>query len=716
MSAPSEQTGLIDAPMVCVAVLPDTWIAEHIDLAASPNSSNRASGERDDFTPAACEAPTMAGDVGLCREIDLNSSVPSVHTWEYQAIGIAECGGIILRVITVLIALFWATGLAAQNAAQSLEQLDQQIAALVSEAALPGASIAVVEDGEVVLVKGYGLANIETGANVSPATLFKGGSVSKNITSLLAVKLANDGVIDLNARLSDILPDATPRNPWSEQHPIRLIHLLEHTAGIEGSSYNEYASTAREYSPTEYARVMAPKLRVRWEPGFFFSYSNPGHTLLAAALEKQTGKDFDTLVREVIFEPLGMGSASFSRFSINDENLSRSYGPGGTGEQPHWDMTIRPSGGVIATPSDLAQLVKLYLARGRSGDNVFLPPELFNRIEVSQTSAAARSGLGPGTYGSGNFGFLDADHLFQGHWGATEGFRTHLGYSVPADGGYVVMTNANEGTSGAIRVAIAQYLTRDLPNADTYTAPGESRLAADAPGGWYLPFTNDMALRSWIMNLVGSTYITKNGDGSLSLSGLLPINPARTASLSGGDTFREGDTPVPTIAFVTDASSNIVLVDGEAKRSASWFQTVLPFGLLVGAILIGAMLAIYGIIAGILRLFRKPSEMKDSWLRLGLVLSGTSLSLLFAIFVFRGLLGDWRAVMDMGSISLTSLCLLALSLLGPAMLILALLRSRKLSNEGRVFKGFAVLCFVSLSAGWMILGANGWIPFVSFTH
>jgi CubicO group peptidase (beta-lactamase class C family) len=621
-----------------------------------------------------------------------------------------------MRIFLALMALCWATGLCAQDSPRSLAELDRRIAALVEQAPLPGASIAVVEGGEIVLARGYGLANTATGATVSPDTRFKGGSVSKNVTALLALVLAQRGVIDLNERLDDILPDAAPRNPWADKHPIRLIHLLEHTAGLEGSSYHEYASSVPGYAPTDYARAMAPKLRVRWEPGYFFSYSNPGYALLAAAIEKRTGKDFDTLMREVLFQPLGMTATTFLRSAVDPNRLARSYDPAGRTVQPHWDMTIRPSGGIITTPRDLAQLVKLYLARGTLNGIALLPADAIARMEVSQTSAAARAGLGPGTYGSGNFGFLDAGHLFQGHWGSTEGFRTHLGYSVAANGGYVIMTNADDGTSHAIRDLVARYLTRDLPPPVPYRSPGESRNAAAAPEGWYLPFTEDMAMRAWIMNLVGSVHVSKNRDGSLTLTGIVPFGPARLVMPSGGDTYREAGIPIPTIAFARDAASGIVLVDGEAKRPASWWTTVLPFALLIGALVVGGVLAIYGIIAGAFRLFRQPAPQKDQPFRAGLVLAGACFALLFAIFIWRGLLGDWQAVTDMGSVSLTSLSLLGLSVIGPVALLVALWQSRRLAGEARLFRGFAAVSLTFLSAGWLILGANGWVPFVSFAH
>ena len=87
----------------------------------------------------------------------------------------------------------------AASQATELEELDRALAQAVDEAKLPGASIAVVENGEIVLARGYGFADLATGRRVTPQTLFKAGSVSKNVTSLLALMLSEDDTISLNA-------------------------------------------------------------------------------------------------------------------------------------------------------------------------------------------------------------------------------------------------------------------------------------------------------------------------------------------------------------------------------------------------------------------------------------------------------------------------------------------------------------------------------------
>ncbi|MEM6649453.1 MAG: serine hydrolase domain-containing protein, partial [Pseudomonadota bacterium] len=487
---------------------------------------------------------------------------------------------------------FWTSAIA-QETPQTLEELDQKLQQVVDQAKLPGASIAVVEGGELIFTKGYGLADVKAGKPVMKETLFKAGSTSKNITSLLALILSEEGRIDLTAPLSQYLPDIGLKNPYEATHPLRLVHLLEHTAGLEGSTYNEYASSQANMSPTEYAYLLGPKLKVRWVPGFYFSYANSGHTLAAAAMEQATGKDFDTLVREKIFAPLGMVNSYFSRDQVDMDQLSMSYANDGQTEQPHWDMLIRPSGSLITTAADLAQIVKLYANRGRRENGEFLTTSALVRMETPYTSAMARAGQRVGGYGLGNFGFFEGPHLFQGHWGATEGFRTHMGYMTEGGGGYVVMANADEGTSHQLRGLISSYLTRALP------AP--LPLELDVPlqditpfEGWYRPISESMVLRSWLWATFGAVHLRQEETGIV-LDPVLPWLSRQSLEAAGGSLYRFPNIGVPTVGLVQGPEGEPVLVNDMAYEQVGWAQAVLPFYLLVLGILVALTTLLYSL-------------------------------------------------------------------------------------------------------------------------
>ncbi|MEM9840036.1 MAG: serine hydrolase domain-containing protein [Pseudomonadota bacterium] len=602
-------------------------------------------------------------------------------------------------------ALFaWATASASETP-QSLEELDSALEALVADAVLPGASIAVVEDGETVLVRAYGKADVANGVDVSPSTLFKAGSTSKNLTSLLAIILAEEGAFDIDAPLSQYLPDLGLDNPFTD-HPILIAHLLEHTAGIEGSTYNEYATSSPDKSPTDYAYEMAPKLKVRWEPGFYFSYANSGHTLVAAAIESATGETYDDLVRSRIFEPLGMGESTFLWSEVDQTRVSESYADDGITTQPVWVMEIRPSGSLVSTASDLAKIVELYAARG----GTLVSEDSVERMERPVYSAAARAGMEKGGYGFGNFGFFEGEHLFQGHWGATEGFRTHLGYHIDTQSGYVVMANSDDGTSHRIRGLIAGYLTRNIAPPEEFNELGPE---SDPTRwvGWYQPFTEDMLLRSWIWKTFGSVHVSAS-EGSLTFDPVIPFLPQRTVNTAGGALYTEDGVSIPTIALVESASRRPVLISGQGYSKSKWLVAVVPF-YLVAAGLIAALLATAHVVVWLPMMVFGRINREGAAVRVFALVSGASLLGLAYLFVNTGLLGDWNAITAMGSVSAASLTLLVLSLVGPVTSVAGLVSVHRLSDAPK-FKVYALAVAVALSVVWLILALSGWVPLVTF--
>ncbi|MGJ3231081.1 MAG: serine hydrolase domain-containing protein [Oceanicaulis sp.] len=615
-----------------------------------------------------------------------------------------------IRLAAAMLALVAAApALARQEAPQSLEALDAAIAEIVENGSVPGASIAVVEDGEIVLARGYGLAELEAGRPVTPDTLFKAGSTSKNVTSLLALILQERGVLDITDPLSELAPGIAIDNPY--ETPIRLEHLLEHTAGLEGSTYAEYAFSEPGVSPSAYAEEQAPRLAVRWEPGWYWSYANSGHTLAAAAMERVTGESFDALVEEHVFLPLGMEDATFLRSEADPDRLAASYS-GGVPE-PQWDMAIRPSGSLIATPSDMARLVQLYLGRGEIDGVRLLDEASIARMEASQTSEAARHGLTAGSYGLGNFGYFEGAHLFQGHWGSTEGFRTHMGYSRAANGGYVVMVNGGAGENHRIRNLVGAYLTRDRPPPEPVTLAAEPIDPASI-AGWYAPFSEDMKMRAWLWRLFGAVKVSPAEEGAIRIASVLPHIAAETARPAGGAAFREGDLAVPTIIFFEGADGEPVMVRGQAFGKVGAVTAVGGFWLFALALVCAALAAAHTLIWAPMAVLGRGPGPVGLQVRAGLAIAGASLLGVMILFAQLGLLGGWGALTQLGTVSPLSIALLVLSLAGPVALVWAIGRATGLQARRSNYRFVALALGAPILAGWIMLAVNGWVPLVTF--
>ena len=177
------------------------------------------------------------------------------------------------------------------------------------ELGLFNGSALIADRGQVVLKKGYGLANMEWGIPNRPDTKFRLGSISKQFTATLIMQLVEQGQIDLAAPVTRYLPGYPSRTG----DRVTIHQLLNHTAGIVG--YTEiptFGATARNpYTPTKFVDELFSKLDLLFEPGTKFSYSNSGYFLLGAILERVTGQPYEKLLRERIFAPVGMNDSGY---------------------------------------------------------------------------------------------------------------------------------------------------------------------------------------------------------------------------------------------------------------------------------------------------------------------------------------------------------------------------------------------------------------------
>ena len=171
----------------------------------------------------------------------------------------------------------------------------------MSRQKIPGMAIAVVKNGEAVVAKGYGFANLEHQVPVTTHGIFQSGSVGKQFTAAAIVHLKEHGKLRLDDNIARYLPPTKAR--WGS---ITVRQLLTHTSGIP--DYEDEVDWRRDYSERQLAELVG-LLRRRSTPGEKFEYSNSGYLLLGIIIRMITGKFHADYVRENIFEPLGMTTA-----------------------------------------------------------------------------------------------------------------------------------------------------------------------------------------------------------------------------------------------------------------------------------------------------------------------------------------------------------------------------------------------------------------------
>lgn len=166
---------------------------------------------------------------------------------------------------------------------------------------VPGAAVMVIRDGDVVLERTYGMANLEDGIAIAPTSNFRLASITKQFTASSIMLLVEQGKLSLDDTLTDSF-DGFP----AYGREITLRHLLQHNSGLidyEGMIPDDYAG---QVSDRDALRMMYDVSETYFPPGSEYRYSNTGYAMLAMLIEDISGMPFARFLQEHIFEPLGM--------------------------------------------------------------------------------------------------------------------------------------------------------------------------------------------------------------------------------------------------------------------------------------------------------------------------------------------------------------------------------------------------------------------------
>ena len=202
--------------------------------------------------------------------------------------------------------------------------VDAFVAEQMREFHIPGLSLVVVRDGKIIKAQGYGLANIELNAKVTPDTVYEIGSVTKQFTSTALMLLVEDEKVKLDDALSVYLTEIP--TAWK---PITVRQLLNQTSGIKDYfDDNEPGFLEAAHYPADKERILKPAVSapLNYAPGESYNYSNTNHYLLGLIIEKASGRTYADFMRERIFTPLGMTATRVNDHKIIIKNRAAGYG------------------------------------------------------------------------------------------------------------------------------------------------------------------------------------------------------------------------------------------------------------------------------------------------------------------------------------------------------------------------------------------------------
>ncbi|HXU30294.1 MAG TPA: serine hydrolase [Thermoanaerobaculia bacterium] len=388
----------------------------------------------------------------------------------------------------------------AQNPA-AVAELETFVRAEQARQGIPGIAIAVVSEDSVVWQKGFGVASAEGGASaaaIGPETLFQIGSLTKAFTATAILKAASEGRFDLDRPMGKYVADLNPCIA-----AVTTEQLLRHSAGLKDEP--------DEYGPHDEGALLA--YAKTWgtdycllPPGTVYSYSNSGFALAGLALQQALGKPYAELVKELVFEPVGMSRATFS------PTLAMSY-PFSLGhrKQPDKPVTVVrpvaddarlwPAGEIWTSASEVARLVIAFLNDGKVGGAQALPAGLFAQISKARAEVPAIEeqygyGLALGRY---------RGLARVGHGGTMPGFSVQLQMIPERHLGVIVLTNLE---TSQIDPLVAHAFDAFLPTEDV--GKPQAPIAEGKPAQVALPPDADRYLGSYTNPRRWTLEVTKN--------------------------------------------------------------------------------------------------------------------------------------------------------------------------------------------------------------
>ncbi|MEO8236764.1 MAG: serine hydrolase [Flavobacterium sp.] len=339
-----------------------------------------------------------------------------------------------LIALCFIVHLFTFTVTAQDKAAQ----IDQLLSKYNEYGQFNGSAL-VAEHGKIIFKKGYGQANMEWDIPNQPDTKFRLGSISKQFTAFLIIKLAQEGKIKLDKPITTYLPNY----PKATGDKITVHHLLTHTSGIP--NYTSFPNFGKDlsrnpFTPEEFVKKFED-LPLDFTPGEKFSYSNSGYFLLGYIIEKVSGKSYEQFLQETILTPVKMINTGYDHSDIILKNRASGYEKQGKKavNAPYLDMSIPyAAGSLYSTVEDL------YLWDQALYTNQLLSSKSMESLFKSYIP------VGENGYGYGWFiietknGAADKLKIIE-HGGGINGFNTVIS-RIPADKNLVVLLNNTGGT------------------------------------------------------------------------------------------------------------------------------------------------------------------------------------------------------------------------------------------------------------------------------
>jgi CubicO group peptidase (beta-lactamase class C family) len=266
----------------------------------------------------------------------------------------------------VFVGVLFATASLALSQTPGNELDPSAVRQLLTQFKVPGVSIAVIKDFKIEWARGYGIADVETGAPVTPDTIFQAASISKTVAAMTSLKAIQDGRFRLDQDINTILKSwKLPGGEFTKDRPVTPRSLMSHTSGTgDGFGFPGYSSSAPLPSLVQILDGIAPsnRPRVRLErpPMTGFKYSGGAVMIEELALTDAVGKPFEQLAREWVLNPIEMTNSTYEQPlpAARQKQAARAHDRNGARMGDPWHVyPEHAAAGLWTTPTDLAKFL-----------------------------------------------------------------------------------------------------------------------------------------------------------------------------------------------------------------------------------------------------------------------------------------------------------------------------------------------------------------------
>lgn len=344
--------------------------------------------------------------------------------------------------------------------------LDARLRRMAEKPNMVGLAVGIVENGRITFLSGYGETLEGSGEPVTTETVFRWASVSKGVAGTMAAKLAEEGKLSLNAPIAEY--QTTLRLPGGNERVATLGDVLSHRLGIYRNAWDDKLEAGEDPRSIRQSIVTLASL---CKPGTCWSYQNIAYDASSEAIAEVVGKPYPQAVRETLFAPIGMTSASMTR---NGLKRSKSWArPHSAGRRPlevsDAYYQVPAAGGVNSNIKDMA----LWMLAQMGEMPTVLSPRVLETVHAQLAATPGelrrlrkfRERIDKPFYGYGWRSYDYAGHRIIGHRGGVDGYRSLILFDPALKSGVVAMWNSSTSQPGGLEFEVMDMLYR-LPFRD----------------------------------------------------------------------------------------------------------------------------------------------------------------------------------------------------------------------------------------------------------